>query len=86
MNRNFERSITAGTNAGSDRRYEVFMDPADRFVVWDNLSGCPASMNTGALSYDTRGEAQGVADQLGAAPAGNLQEHASSGNAVHISA
>ena len=70
----FEYDLPAGDEAGRERgdmnkqepeagitdigKYEILLDPADRFVIWDLGEGLPVATKDGVFSYGTLREAE----------------------------
>lgn len=66
MSRNGQSGGAAGpdSDGGFTVRYDVIVDPAQRFVVWDRHLGCPAVMDAELLVCGSLPEARRVAEEL----------------------
>lgn len=64
MSRNCQSGGAARSGSDGLVRYDVIMDPAQRFVVWDRLQGCPAVMDAELLVCGSLSEARRVAEKL----------------------
>lgn len=58
-----------GSMPSAPPRYEVVLDPADLFLIWDSLAECPASLDAGLAVCGTVAQARVLAALLNRAAA-----------------
>lgn len=59
------------TTFSESERYECLVDPADLYVIWDNLADTPCMVDSNMLAFPTRAKAVATLDLLNQAGAAN---------------